>query len=130
MPSLAFFLTILIGVIIIISNINLDILNKDDFEDNFEDNRFRSNRLNRYEKKQYHKKIKHIQRINHFAPWYIYDYNYDSNDTVYWKRLYVQNRFSRQISNRKVRHNPIGKEPFYLKGNSFKKIYDYWSDIF
>ena len=111
---------------IFIYNFDLITLN----ENEPEEIQFRKNKLNRYEKKQYHEKLKHLQKINHFAPWYIYGFDENLDNVIYWKRYYVQNKFSRKLSNRKIRHQLIGKETFNFKGNSFKKVYDYWNDIF
>lgn len=89
-----------------------------------------NNNLNNYERKMYHKKNRHIRRIKEYVPWYLYDYDCDTDTHKYWKRNYVQSKALRLIGNNIIRSIIPGKEDFSLNGGGYKKVYDYWWDIF
>lgn len=87
-------------------------------------------KLNRYDRKMYHKKYKHINKINNFVPWYKYSYDFDLKEHIYWKQYYVGIKDSKNYSNRIIRRTRVGEEDFSLKGYSCHKKYGYWYDVF
>lgn len=90
----------------------------------------RKKKQNRYNRKMYYKKVKHLRNIKNINPWCIYVYDFDTDTYRYWEKCYAQRRELRSIGNNTIRSMKPGKEEFPLKGGGYKKVYDYWNDIF
>lgn len=79
-------------------------------------------RLNRYEcKKMTQKKAKNLTSMIWWATYY-------REDEGYYKRCYESGRkkYAKYCTNRKVRH----RNDFSLKCGGYRKVHDYWWDVF
>ena len=79
-------------------------------------------RLNKYGRKKITQSK--LKKLNQCTWWVTY---YNENEG-YYERCYVsgRKRYAKYCSKRKVRH----RNDFALKGNGYRKVYDYWWDVF
>jgi hypothetical protein len=112
-----------------IQNIEDLLLYWDDFSIN-KPNKKSKKKQNKYDRKMYYKKVKHIRNIKNINPWCIYVYDFDTDTYRYWEKCYAQSKDLRRIGNNTIRSMIPGKEKFPLNGGGYKKVYDYWNEIF
>lgn len=91
-------------------------------ENKFIVNRSKNIRLNRYERKKITQK--RLKKIHSYTWWTT---SYDENLDIY-KRHYISGckKYAKYCSRRKVRNS----FDFPLKGNGYRKCFDYWWTIF
>ena len=90
-------------------------------------NKKHKQKQNRYSRKMYYKKVKHLRKLNTFVPCHVYGYG---NTHKYWKKYFVQSKELRHIGNSIIRSTIPGKEQFSLKSGGYRKVFAYWYVIF
>ncbi|KEI94160.1 hypothetical protein N494_18795 (plasmid) [Clostridium botulinum A2B7 92] len=86
-------------------------------------------KLNRFQKKMYYRKLNHLRKIKRYMPSWVYGIDFESGKINYWDRHYINDKYLKKCSNKKIRHIEIGEEDFNLKGCSYKQKFNYWGEI-